>query len=49
MTSTRLPLRGRRRLEQPAPLDRQIAQEPLDGMDRHRAVEAGAVAVVSHG
>ena len=35
----------RRRIEQPALLERRVAQEALDGVDRHRAVQAGAVAV----
>ena len=35
----------RRRIEQPPALERQIAQEPLDRVDRDRAVEVGAVAV----
>ena len=34
----------RRRVEQPPALDRQIAQEPLDRVDRHRAVQLGPVA-----
>ena len=34
----------RRRVERPPPLKREIAEEPLDAVNRHRAVEAGAVA-----
>ena len=44
MTSTRLPLRTARRVELPAPLQRQVAEEPLDRVDRDGAVEVGAVA-----
>ena len=35
---------GRRRVERPSPLEREIAEEPLDAVNRHRAVEAGPVA-----
>ncbi len=35
---------GRGRVELPSPLERQVAQEPLDRMDRDRRVEVGAVA-----
>ena len=34
----------RRRVERPPPLQRQVAQEPLDRVDRDGAVEVGAVA-----
>jgi hypothetical protein len=34
----------RRGIERPTPLQRQIAQEPLDGMNRDGTVELGAVA-----
>ena len=39
-TSTRLPLRGRRRVELPALLEREVAEEALDRVDRDGAVEA---------
>ena len=35
---------GRRRVEGPSPLQRQVAQEPLDRVDRNGAVELGTVA-----
>jgi len=34
----------RRRVGLPAPLEREVAEEPLDRVDRHRAVELGAIA-----
>ena len=34
----------RRRVERPAALEREVAEEPLDRVDRDRAVELGAVA-----
>ena len=44
MTSTRLPLRTGRRVEHPALLQREVAEEPLDRVDRDRAVEMRSVA-----
>ena len=44
ITSTRLPVRTRRRVEPPALLEREVAEEPLDRVDRDGAVEVGAVA-----
>lgn len=35
---------GGRRIERPASLPRKVAEEPLDRMDRHGAVEIGAIA-----
>ena len=40
ITSTRLPLRDRWRVELPALLEREVAEEPLDRVDRDGTVEA---------
>ena len=45
ITSTRLPLRTGGGVEQPSALERQVAEEALDRVDRHGAVEVRAVAV----
>src|SRR5580765_4722115 len=44
LISTSWPSRDRGRVERPAPLEREIAEEPLDRVNGDGAVEAGAVA-----
>ena len=39
----------RRSIEEPALLQREVAQEPLDRVDRHGAIELGAVDMLSQG